>query len=69
MGSSLFTFLLLLGSDTSKEIGSKMPLEVRDLLSDSVDQTSAYSGSPLEFTSSVSHLYTQMGDYKQIFFF
>ena len=39
-------------------------MKVRDLLSDSADQTSAYSGSPLEFTSSVSRRYTQMGNQK-----
>ena len=36
-----------------------IPLRVRDLLSDSADQISAYSGSPLEFTSSVSRRYNK----------
>ena len=79
------TIYICIYLDTSKEIGSKdgyelrknfsfrklqfLPFEVCDLLSDSADQTSAYSGSPLEFTSSVSCRYTQMGDFKQIFFF
>ena len=37
------------------------------LLSDSADQTSAYSGSPLEFTSLVSRRYTQMENQKKPF--